>query len=59
MIIGNMGSKERFAYTVIGDEANLGARLEAANKDFATRILISEATWRLVQDEIAARELDT
>ena len=59
MIIGNMGSKERFAYTVIGDEANLGARLEAANKDFATRILISEATWRLFQDEIAARELDT
>ena len=30
-----MGSKERFAYTVIGDEAHLGARLEAANKDFA------------------------
>jgi adenylate cyclase len=59
MIIGNMGSKERFAYTVIGDEANLGARLEAANKDFATRILISEATWQLVKDEIAARELDT
>jgi adenylate cyclase len=59
MMIGNMGSKDRFAYTVIGDEANLGARLEAANKDFATRILISEATWRLVQDEIAARELDT
>ena len=29
MIIGNMGSKERFTYTVIGDEANLGARLEA------------------------------
>jgi adenylate cyclase len=59
MLIGNMGSKERFAYTVIGDEANLGARLEAANKDFATRILISEATWQLVKDEIAARELDT
>ena len=46
MIIGNMGSKERFSYTVIGDEAHLGARLEAANKDFRTRILISEATWR-------------
>ncbi|HEX6111821.1 MAG TPA: adenylate/guanylate cyclase domain-containing protein [Geminicoccaceae bacterium] len=58
MIIGNMGSKERFAYTVIGDEANLGARLEAANKDFQTHILISEATWQQVKDEIAARELD-
>jgi adenylate cyclase len=58
MIIGNMGSRERFAYTVIGDEANLGARLEAANKDFRTHILISEATWQRVRDEIAARELD-
>ena len=58
MIIGNMGSKERFSYTVIGDEANLGARLEAANKDFQTHILISDATWQQVKDEIAARELD-
>jgi adenylate cyclase len=58
MIIGNMGSKERFAYTVIGDEANLGARLEAANKEFRTRILIGEATWRQVRGKIAARELD-
>jgi adenylate cyclase len=58
MIIGNMGSKERFSYTVIGDEANLGARLEGANKDFQTHILISEATWQQVEDEIAARELD-
>jgi adenylate cyclase len=58
MMIGNMGSRDRFTYTVIGDEANLGARLEAANKDFRTRILISEATWRQVRDEIATRELD-
>jgi adenylate cyclase len=58
MIIGNMGSKERFNYTVIGDEAHLGARLEAANKDFRTRILISEATWRAVSDRLGARELD-
>jgi adenylate cyclase len=58
MIIGNMGSRRRFTYTVIGDEANLGARLEAANKDFQTHILVSEATWQRVRDEIAARELD-
>lgn len=58
MIIGNVGSKERFSYTVIGDEANLGARLEAANKDFHTHILISDATWQQVKGEIAARELD-
>ncbi len=58
MIIGNMGSSDRFNYTVIGDEAHLGARLEAANKDFRTRILISEATWGQVADQLAARELD-
>ncbi len=58
MIIGNMGSKERFSYTVIGDEAHLGARLEAANKDFRTRILISDATWQQVSGRLAARELD-
>jgi len=58
MIIGNMGSSDRFSYTVIGDEAHLGSRLEAANKDFRTRILISEATWQKVSDRLAARELD-
>jgi adenylate cyclase len=58
MIVGNMGSRDRFAYTVIGDEAHLGARLEAANKDFRTRILISEATFRAVQGKVAAREID-
>jgi adenylate cyclase len=58
MIIGNMGSEERFNYTVIGDEAHLGSRLEAANKDFGTRILISDGTWRIVSDRLEARELD-
>jgi adenylate cyclase len=58
MLIGNMGSPQRLTYTVIGDEAHLGARLEAANKDFRTRILLSEATFAQVQGEIAARELD-
>jgi adenylate cyclase len=58
MLIGNMGSPQRLTYTVIGDEAHLGARLEAANKDFRTRILISEATFAQVREQIAARELD-
>jgi adenylate cyclase len=43
---------------VIGDEAHLGSRLEAANKDFGTRILISDGTWRIVSDRLEARELD-
>lgn len=57
MIIGNMGSAERFDYTVIGDEASLGARLEAANKDLGTRILISQATFQKAADGIEARSL--
>jgi adenylate cyclase len=58
MLIGNMGSPQRLTYTVIGDEAHLGARLEAANKDFGTHILLSEATFLQVRGELAARELD-
>jgi adenylate cyclase len=44
MIAGNVGSDTIMSYTVIGDAVNLGARLESLNKDYATRIIISEAT---------------
>ena len=44
MIAGNIGSSAIMSYTVIGDNVNLGARLESLNKDYKTRIIISEAT---------------
>jgi adenylate cyclase len=44
MIAGNIGSEAIMSYTVIGDSVNLGARLESLNKEYATRIIISEAT---------------
>jgi adenylate cyclase len=57
MVVGNMGSKDRFSYTVLGDNVNLGARLEPANKDFGTRILISETTHEQVKDRMLTREV--
>jgi len=58
MIVGNMGSTERFDYTVMGDAVNLGARLEGANKQYGTYIMISENTYALAKDAIEVRELD-
>jgi adenylate cyclase len=44
MVAGNIGSDSIMSYTVIGDAVNLGARLESLNKEYGTRIIISEAT---------------
>jgi adenylate cyclase len=58
MTVGNMGSIGRMNYTLMGDNVNLGARLEGTNKQYFTTIIMSESTYAEVKDKVVARELD-
>jgi len=58
MTVGNMGSQGRMNYTLMGDNVNLGARLEGTNKEYLTNVIISENTYQYIQDTAIVRELD-
>jgi adenylate cyclase len=56
-VVGNMGSRTRFDYTMLGDAVNLAARLEGVNKQFRTYTMISAATLAQTGGAFPAREL--
>ena len=58
MMVGNIGSAQLLDYTAIGDEMNLAARLEGANKIYGTLIMMGSGTYESVKELVEARELD-
>jgi adenylate cyclase len=59
VVVGNIGSDNTRSYTVIGDTANLAARLERANRVYGTQILIGETTAQMTGSQFEMREIDT
>ncbi len=57
-VAGMMGSMKKLNYTIIGDPVNLASRLEGANKQYGTRIMVSDSTRMAAAERIVTRPLD-
>jgi hypothetical protein len=59
VVIGTIGAPTAKSYAAIGDITNLASRLEGVNKVYGTTVILAEETYRLAQQAIDARDLDT
>ena len=58
VVAGNVGSRERFNYTIMGDTVNLAHRLQEVNRHYGTRLILSDASRSLAGPGLLTRELD-